>query len=93
MQKFIKKHLAKIARRILEKHDPFIIGMTGSIGKSTTKEAIGTILASPNTRMSPRNYNTQRGMPLTIMGIERFPENTVGWLLLKRSPAHGNHRE
>lgn len=82
MQKFVKWHLAGTARRVLANHTPLIIGVTGSVGKSTTKEAVGTVLAAPKTRMSPRNYNTKRGVPLTIMGIERFPESNLGWLFL-----------
>ena len=51
-----------------------VVGVTGSVGKSTTKELIYTVLSSVyNTGKTPANHNNDIGMP---MGILALPEDT-----------------
>ncbi len=47
-----------------------VVGITGSCGKTTTKEWLGTVLASvmPTVR-SPASFNNQVGVPLTLFQI------------------------
>lgn len=46
----------------------FTIGVTGSIGKTSTKEAINHVLESRfNVLCSEKSYNTEFGLPLTIL--------------------------
>jgi UDP-N-acetylmuramyl pentapeptide synthase len=40
MKNLVQKFLAFLARAIIEKYQPKIIGITGSVGKTSTKEAI-----------------------------------------------------
>ena len=51
-----------------------IIGVTGSVGKTTTREMIATAL-SPNANVyqTIKNYNSQIGLPVTLF---RMPEDT-----------------
>ncbi len=57
--------LAKFYRRTL---DDYVIGITGSCGKTTVKEMLATVLAEKfETRKSPGNYNNQLGLPLTLL--------------------------
>ncbi|HET6882458.1 MAG TPA: UDP-N-acetylmuramoyl-tripeptide--D-alanyl-D-alanine ligase [Pirellulales bacterium] len=45
-----------------------VIAVTGSVGKTTTREMIHTVLASRYTgRASQRNYNNHIGVPLSLM--------------------------
>jgi UDP-N-acetylmuramoyl-tripeptide--D-alanyl-D-alanine ligase len=45
-----------------------VIGITGSQGKTTTKELLGSILSSQGKTVSPRgNYNNELGVPITIL--------------------------
>jgi len=68
-----KKSLADIASLILNKFNPFVIGITGSNGKTTTKEIIKSILDSNyglNKILATQgNYNNDIGLPLTIFNL------------------------
>lgn len=51
-----------------------VVGITGSVGKSTTKEMISTVLETTfRTAKTPANHNNDIGMP---MGILSMPEDT-----------------
>lgn len=48
-----------------------VIGVTGSVGKTTTKDLIAAVLESRwNTLKSEGNYNTDLGLPLTLFKLE-----------------------
>ena len=48
-----------------------VIGVTGSVGKTTTRQMIHTVLQSRlKGTASPRNYNNQWGVPLSMLAIE-----------------------
>ena len=68
-----KKSLADISSLFLMKFKPFIIGITGSNGKTTTKELIKSILDSnygTNKILATQaNYNNDIGLPLTIFNL------------------------
>jgi len=79
--KFLHKILAYFAKRVIKKYNPLIIGVTGSVGKSSTKEAIYTVLKDEfKVRRSLKNYNNETGLPLTIFGFSSPGKNIVGWL-------------
>lgn len=68
---------------ILARYKPEIIGITGSVGKTSTKEAIYTVLASKfNVRRNIKNYNNEIGVPLTIIGADSPGKSLFGWLLV-----------
>ena len=51
-----------------------VVGVTGSVGKSTTKEMIASVLASTyRVAKTPANHNNDIGMPMAILSI---PEDT-----------------
>lgn len=60
-----------------------IVGVTGSVGKTSTKEAIFTVLSAKyRVRRSKGNYNTEIGVPLTILGIPHCGKNVFKWLFV-----------
>jgi UDP-N-acetylmuramoyl-tripeptide--D-alanyl-D-alanine ligase len=55
-----------------------VIGITGSVGKSTTKEVIAEVLDQRyRTLKSPGNMNNEIGLPLTILRLGRGYERAV----------------
>ena len=82
MQKSIlQKILSILARTAIRKYKPTIIGITGSVGKTSTREAIFEVLKKKyRVRTAEKNYNTEIGLPLTILGIPHYGKNIFGWL-------------
>ncbi len=65
------KALEDLARFWRRKHDVTVIGVTGSVGKTTTKEIIAGLLAQHGAVLrSPANYNTEIGLPITLMELD-----------------------
>jgi UDP-N-acetylmuramoyl-tripeptide--D-alanyl-D-alanine ligase len=59
--------LQKLATSIRERYDFLLIGITGSAGKTTTKEMIATLVATERkTWKSWGNFNNQIGAPLCL---------------------------
>jgi len=72
--------LKKLARAVINKYQPKIIGITGSVGKTTTKEAVLMVLAKKyRVRGNIKNYNNEIGLPLTILGLESPGRSLIGW--------------
>ena len=62
--------LQQIARFWRRKLDLRVIGITGSVGKSTTKETVAEVLSQRyRTLKSPGNLNNEIGLPLTILKL------------------------
>jgi UDP-N-acetylmuramoyl-tripeptide--D-alanyl-D-alanine ligase len=79
--KILQWKLKILAQLFLWRYKPKIIGVTGSVGKSSTKEAIYTVLkAKFKVRRSLGSYNNEIGVPLTIMGEETKGANILGWI-------------
>lgn len=70
-----------MAKTVLGKYKPQIIGITGSVGKSSTKEAVALVLnVGYNVRKAEGNYNNEIGIPLTIIGAKSGGNSFVAWL-------------
>jgi len=62
--------LQQIARFWRRKLDLRVIGITGSVGKSTTKEMVAEVLSQRyHTLKSPGNLNNEIGLPLSILKL------------------------
>src|SRR3989344_958259 len=80
MKKLLEAILNIAARLILKKYKPEIIAVTGSVGKTSTKNAIFAVLASRfRTRASEGSYNNELGVPLSIIGGRAQGKNIFGW--------------
>jgi UDP-N-acetylmuramoyl-tripeptide--D-alanyl-D-alanine ligase len=70
--------LQAIARYWRRKSDVRVIGITGSVGKSTTKEVVAEVLNQRyKTLKSPGNLNNEIGLPLTMLQITESHERAV----------------
>lgn len=79
MKTIIEKILKYLTIQYLQKCRPKVIAITGSNGKTSTREAIYAVIKSKYTvRRSEKNYNTEIGVPLSVLGIEA-PKNIFYW--------------
>ncbi len=81
MKKFLQARLKFFSRMIIKKYQPVVVGITGSIGKTSTKDAIDKVLREKlRVRTTFKNYNNEIGLPLTIIGLKSPGKNVLGWL-------------
>ena len=70
------------SRLVLLKYKPKIIAITGSIGKTSTKDAIYAVLSKISyVRKSEKSYNSELGLPLTVLGVPNGWNNPATWIL------------
>jgi UDP-N-acetylmuramoyl-tripeptide--D-alanyl-D-alanine ligase len=86
MKDTFKKIIAKIleleSRAIIKKYQPKIIAITGSVGKTSTKDAIYAVISkSFHARKSEKSFNSDIGVPLTILGCNNAWNDPVKWLM------------
>ena len=76
-----------LAKLTVRKYQPQIIAITGSVGKTSAKEAIYSVLADNfRVRRNVKNYNNEVGVPLTILGFTDSPGKNIlkwSWYFLK----------
>lgn len=63
--------LQRLARARCERLGLTVVGVTGSVGKTSTKEVVAAILGQKfRTYRSPGNMNSEIGLPLSLLEIE-----------------------
>lgn len=85
MKSFFKNIIVAIisfeARLVLKKYRPRIVAVVGSVGKTTTKDAIYAVLKTAYfVRKSDKSFNSDVGVPLTILGCENAWTNPLLWI-------------
>ena len=90
LERAIEFYLLFWARVVMRRRRPIVVGITGSVGKTTTKEVIAGTLMHP--ALTPRvgsvwkstgNMNNTRGVPLSILGYRAWPASRrqlAAWL-------------
>ena len=87
MKQHLIHALQKRAKKALKQHKPTIIAITGSVGKTSTKNAIEVVLQdSVSLRSAKKNFNNEIGVPLAILGKESPGRSIIGWLKLLLAP-------
>jgi UDP-N-acetylmuramoyl-tripeptide--D-alanyl-D-alanine ligase len=70
--------LQDLARSVLEESGARVVGITGSVGKTTTKEFTAELLSSRlRVLKSEGNFNNRLGLPLSLLRIEPGHEAAV----------------
>lgn len=87
MKDLIKPVIVKLltweAKLVLNRHKPFIIGVTGNLGKTSTKDAIYAVMKDHfHVRRSEKSLNSEFGIPLTILGEKSGWGNPLKWLVI-----------
>ncbi len=69
------------SKLVLWKYKPKIIAITGSVGKTSTKDAIYAVLSEISyVRKSEKSYNSELGLPLTVLGVPNGWNDPKIWL-------------
>ncbi|KKR43932.1 hypothetical protein A2356_03505 [Candidatus Nomurabacteria bacterium RIFOXYB1_FULL_39_16] len=69
------------AQLVIRKYKPKIIAITGSLGKTSTKDAVYAVLSKiAYVRKSEKSFNSEIGLPLTILGCPNGWSNPLAWL-------------
>jgi UDP-N-acetylmuramyl pentapeptide synthase len=75
--------LSLLARLVIRRYRPHVVMVTGSVGKTSTKDAVATVLATRFfVRKSEKSFNSEFGVPFTIFGVENPWNNPFAWLSL-----------
>lgn len=78
--------LAFLARAVVRRYRPHIVMITGSVGKTSTKDAVATVLATRFfVRKSEKSFNSEFGVPFTILGVGNPWGNPLAWMAVIRS--------
>lgn len=82
MKRYIAiKILNVLAKKIVAKHKPIIIGITGSVGKSSARKAIYDVLKSRHSVICNKSdYRSDISIPLSIIGEKSGGRSALRWL-------------
>ena len=82
MYNILAKILRAFSMPVIKKQRPKVIGITGSVGKTSTKEAVFTVLEGKykdDVYRSHKNLNTEVGLTLAILQIDQSSQG-FGWI-------------
>jgi len=85
MKSFFKSIVVSIlvfeAKILLKRKSPKIVAITGSVGKTSTKDAIyAAIKSHVYARKSEKSFNSDIGVPLTVLGLRNAWNNPFFWI-------------
>lgn len=83
MKKMMQNILRILAKAIIRKYQPKVVGITGSVGKTSAKQAIFAVISDRFlTRATHKNYNNELGLPLTVIGCDSPGRSIFGWFFV-----------
>lgn len=69
------------AHALLIRTRPRVVTVTGSVGKTSAKDAIAAVLTKRfRVRASEKSFNSELGVPLTVLGLKNAWDSPLGWL-------------
>lgn len=87
MRKILKLILKILAKRVINRYQPVVIGITGSVGKTFAKEAIYYVLSRKFWVLkNEENFNNEIGVPMAVLGFDPA-RSAIGYRLLAISKA------
>lgn len=90
MHKLLQQILKILSKAVIKKYRPLVIGITGSVGKTSTKEAVFAVLSASGESSERRknklivkandaSFNNEIGFPMAILGLSK-PGRLI-WIL------------
>lgn len=82
---FLTRWVGTMAKKTIAREQPLVIAITGSVGKSSTKQLIGAMLRASQdktVRVTQKNYNNQLGVPCTVFDCAAPGRSPSLWLSL-----------
>ncbi len=80
-KKIVTAIITEEAKLVLKKYKPHVVAITGSVGKTSTKDAAYTVFSHKfSTRKSDKSFNSEIGIPLTILGCPNGWSNAGLWI-------------
>ncbi len=88
VRRFIASLFEQQVRRLVSRHRLKVVAVGGSVGKTSTKTAIATVLSEKyRTLVHPGNYNSELGLPLSVFELTvpgvLFNPFAWAWRLIK----------
>jgi UDP-N-acetylmuramoyl-tripeptide--D-alanyl-D-alanine ligase len=81
LRNFVAAILAACSRAAIRKHKPFVVMVTGSVGKTSTKDAVAAALSERfYLRKSEKSFNSDFGVPFTILGVKNPWSSPKAWV-------------
>ncbi|MEI7558133.1 MAG: hypothetical protein WCJ45_04885 [bacterium] len=75
------KLLGRLAHEYIEKHNPKVIGINGSVGKTSCRmivyQTLQQFITNKKIYTSPKNFNGELGLSLSIFQIEKREPNIL----------------
>jgi UDP-N-acetylmuramyl pentapeptide synthase len=76
--------LRRCARRVIQRTRPYVVGVTGSVGKTTVRlivsQTIQQLVPGVKVLTSPKNFNGDMGFSLSILSIDAFTPSFWGYV-------------
>ncbi len=98
MKRLVQRLIQAQAKKILAAYRPAVVAVTGSVGKTSARNAIAAVLGARfRVGVPPGNYNNEFGVPLAVIGATSPGRSVRGWLrvlwkaqrlLWRRDPAY-----
>jgi len=86
LKSFIVFLLAFLARVVVRRYRPSIVMISGSVGKTSTKDAVAAVLSARFlVRSSDKSFNSEFGVPFTILNVENPWGNPYAWFLVVKN--------
>lgn len=81
LKRLVVMALEKESKMVLKKYKPKIVAITGTVGKTSTKDAVYTALSKFYfVRASKKSFNSEIGIPLTILDLPNAGGSLLAWL-------------
>ncbi len=83
---FLKRFLGSCVRLGLARTSPTIVAITGTVGKSSTKQMLAAMLGAAYPQetlcITKKNYNNEIGVPLTVLDLPAPGRSFFSWMQL-----------